>query len=119
MQKDNKKDILQNLLKKLLDKKISNLEKSTKEQMKALSTSKELTTKMSDILSDINKKKFSKREKDTLNKDRMIGTYHLKHEVPICIAYYTAYPNENNQISIFPDVYGYDRAMYKHLRIFL
>ena len=58
-------------------------------------------------------------EKDTLNKDRMIDTYHLKHEVPICIAYYTAYPDENNQISIFPDVYGYDRAMYKHLRIFL
>ena len=90
MPKDNKKDILQNLLKNLLDKKISNLEKSTKEQMKGLSTSKELTTKMSDILSDINKKKFSKREKDTLNKGYLTNKPKLKS---------TILSNNNNNIS--------------------
>ena len=72
MSKESKKQILQNLLKKLLDKNLSKLEQNTKDQIKVLSSTKELTTKMEDILSEINKKKNPKKklfsEKDLLNK---------------------------------------------------
>ena len=66
------KDILQNLLKQLLDKKIKTIENNSKEHLSILSSAKNNTTKMSNILTDIKKQiQIKQHPKCKLNGDKI------------------------------------------------
>ena len=56
---------------------------------------------------------------DTLDRTRIIGSYELKQNVPVFLAYYTLLPDQQGVFHPFADVYGYDRAIYKNLKQFV
>ena len=56
---------------------------------------------------------------DTLDRSRIIGSYELKENVPVFLAYYTLLPDQQGVFHPFADVYGYDRAIYKNLKQFV
>ena len=67
------KQLLQNLLKQLLDKKLTKIENNSKEHLSILSSAKIMQNKMSNILTDIQKKIFNKQNpKGKLNVDKII-----------------------------------------------
>ena len=43
----------------------------------------------------------------------------VKPHVPLYIIYYTIYPDERGQIQTYPDVYGYDKLVWNHLKKFI
>lgn len=57
--------------------------------------------------------------KDTLDKDKLIKTLDVSPEVPVYILYYTIYPDENNELKEYNDVYGYDRVIAGQLRNYM
>ena len=57
--------------------------------------------------------------KDTLDKDKLIKTLDVSPEVPVYILYYTIYPDENNELKEYNDVYGYDRVITGQLRNYM
>ena len=50
---------------------------------------------------------------------KLIGYVPVKPHVPLYIIYYTLWPNENGALQTWPDVYGYDRVVLQHLKLFL
>ena len=43
----------------------------------------------------------------------------VKPHVPLYIIYYTIYPDEHGLIQAYPDVYGYDKLVWNHLKKFI
>jgi murein L,D-transpeptidase YcbB/YkuD len=56
---------------------------------------------------------------DTTTKDSISRSISISPEVPIYITYYTFYPNESNVLQSYPDVYGYDEAIFERLKAFI
>lgn len=56
---------------------------------------------------------------DSLNdKKRIIHSVKIEPEVPVYLAYYTIFPMKGNLREgweEYPDVYGYDKAIYQYL----
>ena len=50
---------------------------------------------------------------------RLISYMPVKPHVPIYIIYYTIYPDENGYIQTYPDVYGYDKSVWNHLKKYI
>lgn len=57
--------------------------------------------------------------KDTLDKDKIIHSLPVSPEVPVYILYYTIYPDENNELKEYKDVYGYDKVITGQLRNYM
>ena len=49
---------------------------------------------------------------------KLISYMPVKPHVPLYILYYTIYPDENGLIQTYPDVYGYDKSVWNHLKKF-
>ena len=85
MSKNNiQKDFLQNILKKLLDKNLTSLEQKAKTHINILTSSKELTKKMTNTLSYLQKhmnKKYSLKRKSFCEKD--FGNTYNKDAYPL------------------------------------
>ena len=52
------------------------------------------------------------------NKKLVVGSVKLDPQVPLFIAYYTLFPMANGMVN-YPDVYGYDKVIFEHLRKYL
>ena len=50
-----------------------------------------------------------------INRDRLIRQVSVEPEVPLFITYFTLYPDQYGQLQEYRDVYGYDKAIIKHL----
>lgn len=57
--------------------------------------------------------------KDTLNREKLISSVNVQPAVPLFILYYTIYPDENNVMKEYGDVYGYDRVIYQYLQNYM
>ena len=57
--------------------------------------------------------------KDTLDKKKLIGSLDVSPEVPVYIQYYTVFPDENNELREYKDVYGYDQVISRHLNNYM
>jgi len=53
---------------------------------------------------------------DTLNHDMLISGLDVEPHVPVFITYFTMFPDKKGTIREYPDVYGYDKVIYKHLK---
>lgn len=60
-------------------------------------------------------KKTEDGNPDTLDRSKLIGTYHVEPRVPIFIDYYTLFPDPKGTIREYSDVYGYDKVIYQYL----
>lgn len=49
---------------------------------------------------------------------RLVSYMPVKPHIPIYIIYYTLYPDTNGLMQTYPDVYGYDQAIWEHLKKF-
>lgn len=47
---------------------------------------------------------------------KLVSSLSIQPRVPIYIIYSTAYPDASGQIHYYPDVYGYDAAIWRHLQ---
>ncbi|KGF34921.1 peptidoglycan-binding protein [Hoylesella buccalis DNF00853] len=54
-----------------------------------------------------------------LDRAKLIKSVQVKPTVPLFITYYTLYPNENNVMTEYPDVYGFDSVIYHQLLNYL
>ena len=50
---------------------------------------------------------------------KLISYMPVKPHVPLYIIYYTIYHDENGLIQTYPDVYGYDKSVWNHLKKFI
>lgn len=50
---------------------------------------------------------------------RLVSTLQVTPHVPLYIIYYTLYPDRNGVILTHPDVYGYDEAVWRHLKNYI
>ncbi len=53
---------------------------------------------------------------DTLDRSKLVNSIAVIPQIPIFITYFTLYPSTNGKLSEYADVYGYDHAIYCHLR---
>lgn len=58
-------------------------------------------------------------KKVTIDRKRLVNSVSVKPSVPLFITYYTVYWNEESQLADFPDVYGFDEAIFKQLEPFM
>ena len=58
-------------------------------------------------------------EADRLDRAKLIKSVQVKPTVPLFITYYTLYPNENQVMTEYPDVYGFDSVIYHQLLNYL
>jgi hypothetical protein len=56
---------------------------------------------------------------DTLDRSRLISSYHLDPEVPLFLTYYTLFEDPRGELHRCADVYGYDRVIYANLKSYL
>lgn len=56
---------------------------------------------------------------DTIDRDRLISSYTLKSEVPVYLTYYTIYPDTEDNLHKYADVYGFDQAIYRQLKSYV
>lgn len=50
---------------------------------------------------------------------RLVSSLKVKPDVPVFILYYTIFPDNDDRLTAFPDVYGYDRVMSNHIKPFI
>ncbi len=50
---------------------------------------------------------------------KLIGYMPVKPNVPVFITYYTIYPDEHGIVRNYPDVYGYDKLIWNHLKKYI
>ena len=50
---------------------------------------------------------------------KLVSYMPVKPHVPLYIIYYTLYPDTKGQLQTYPDVYGYDQSVWKHLRKYI
>lgn len=53
---------------------------------------------------------------DTLQTDKLVRSINVSPEIPLFITYFTLYPNEGGVLREYPDIYGYDQVIGRHLR---
>ena len=53
---------------------------------------------------------------DTIDRDRLISSYELKPEVPVYLTYYTIYPDTEDKLHKYADIYGFDKVIYRQLK---
>lgn len=58
-------------------------------------------------------------EEPETDRSRYLGSLKVNPPVPLFITYYTIYPDENNVLRKYNDIYGYDEAIYTQLKQFL
>lgn len=54
-----------------------------------------------------------------VDKSMLIHQVKVEPEIPLFITYYTVYPNQDGVLTEYQDVYGYDRALKKHLKSYI
>ena len=54
-----------------------------------------------------------------VDKSLLIHQVKVEPEIPLFITYYTVYPNQDGVLTEYQDVYGYDRALKKHLKSYI
>ncbi len=59
------------------------------------------------------------KEKNEIDKDKLVYTVDVDPQIPVFITYYTLYPDTQGTIRAYNDVYGYDHALYKELKPFI
>ena len=65
---------------------------------------------------DVNHSRSEEGEpQEHINRDRLVRQVSVEPEVPLFITYYTLYPDQFGQLQEYRDVYGYDKAILKHL----
>ncbi len=52
-------------------------------------------------------------------RNKLISYVTVKPRVPIYIIYYTLWPDADGVVQTWPDVYGYDKVMWEHLKPYL
>jgi murein L,D-transpeptidase YcbB/YkuD len=52
---------------------------------------------------------------DTLNRSMLIGSVEVTPKIPVFITYFTLYPDKEDKIQEYADVYGYDSVIYREL----
>lgn len=50
---------------------------------------------------------------------RLVATLQVTPHVPLYITYYTLFPDLSGQLRTYPDVYGYDQAVWAHLKKYI
>ncbi len=58
-------------------------------------------------------------EDEPIDRSKLIRSVKVEPKVPLFIAYYTVYPDLEGQLRDYPDVYGYDKVIYRQLRNYL
>ena len=61
----------------------------------------------------------SEKQKESIDKKKMLGSLNVNPQVPIFISYYTLYPDQNGTLVPYPDVYGFDNVIYNSLKGYL
>ena len=46
----------------------------------------------------------------------LISFLKIEPQVPLYITYFTVYPEENNQLKFYTDIYEYDKIMWEQLK---
>lgn len=54
-----------------------------------------------------------------VDKTRLLRTVTIKPQVPLYIIYYTLFNTADGQLQSYPDIYGYDNALYEVLKLYL
>lgn len=54
-----------------------------------------------------------------VDKARLVRWVTLTPQVPLYITYYTLFNTANGQLRSYPDIYGYDNALYETLKLYL
>ena len=54
-----------------------------------------------------------------VDKTRLLRTVTIKPQVPLYIIYYTLFNTADGQLQSYPDIYGYDKALYEVLKLYL
>lgn len=54
-----------------------------------------------------------------VDKARLVRWVTLTPQVPLYITYYTLFNTANGQLHSYPDIYGYDNALYETLKLYL
>lgn len=59
------------------------------------------------------------KEKECIDRNRMVSSIGVKPKVPLFITYYTLYPDANGTMRQYDDIYGFDNVIYKALMPYL
>lgn len=54
-----------------------------------------------------------------LNKKMLVRSVKIEPQVPLFLTYYTIYPDKDNHLVSYPDVYGYDGVMWEYLQTYM
>ena len=54
-----------------------------------------------------------------LEKKMLVRSVKVEPQVPLFLTYYTIYPDRNNKLASYPDVYGYDDVIWKYLQTYM
>lgn len=63
--------------------------------------------------------KYVAAHTDEQERKRLVGYVPVKPHVPIYIIYNTLWPDENGVMQTWPDIYGYDEALWKQLQKYM
>lgn len=55
------------------------------------------------------------KDKERIDKSKMLSSLPLSPSVPVFITYYTLFPDENSSLQTYPDIYGYDSVISRYL----
>ena len=67
----------------------------------------------------MDKIKYSMTDDSLSNRKMVVNGVKVKPEVPLFITYYTLYPLAGGRTREYPDVYGYDKVIWEHLKKYL
>lgn len=67
----------------------------------------------------MDKIKYSMTDDSLSNRKMVVNGVKVKPEVPLFITYYTLYPLAGGRTREYPDVYGYDKVIWEHLKRYL
>lgn len=114
------KNLLQNLLKQLLDKNLTKIEKNSKIHLSILSSSKETQTKMSNILSNVQKQINTKKHyKNKLNNEKINKSnkdlYHFHNNSKIKTNLFNHINKKNNIINSINHIHESHKNQSKNI----
>ena len=58
-------------------------------------------------------------DKASLDSKRLVRSLNVDPKVPLYVTYYTFFATPGGQLREYPDVYGYDRVIYQHLKKYI
>ncbi len=59
---------------------------------------------------------YEQQHPETEERNQLIGNVPVKPRVPIFIIYYTLWPDTTGELQTWPDVYGFDKVLWEHLK---